>query len=274
MSCVSTARRCAIGFLLCLGMSGCFPMGDSQLDEKKEANFIAGKNLVIQMDYQGAIDSFEKSLEVNPRSAAAHFELGWLYENKVSPPDPAAAIYHYDRFLKYSTNPDKAEADLARQHITNCKLELAKTVSALGPLPSPVQREMERVLAENKDLEGKLAALQSQLDEARSAAAVRNQTPVVAPPQNPAPIAIPTRNTVDLKRIETPHSATGDTSGSAANHHPVTATALRTHIIKSGETPSAIARKYSISVAALLAANPQARPTHLLVGQTLNIPSP
>ena len=103
-------------------------MGDSQLDEKKEANFIAGKNLVIQMDYQGAIDSFEKSLEVNPRSAAAHFELGWLYENKVSPPDPAAAIYHYDRFLKYSTNPDKAEADLARQHITNCKLELAKTV--------------------------------------------------------------------------------------------------------------------------------------------------
>jgi len=248
-------------------------MGDS-LDEKKEPNFIAGKNLVIQMDYQGAIDAFEKSLEVNPRSAAAHFELGWLYEGKVSPPDPAAAIYHYDRFLRYSSNPDKAEADLARQHINFCKLELAKTVSALGPLPSPVQREMERVLAENKDLEGKLTALQAQLDEARTAAATRNQTAVVAPPQNPAPIAIPARNTVDLPRTETPHSYVGEASNFTANHRTASSTTSRTHIIKSGETPSAIARVYGISVASLLAANPQAKPTHLMVGQTLKIPAP
>jgi tetratricopeptide (TPR) repeat protein len=249
-------------------------MGDSQLDEKKEPNFITGKNLVIQMNYQGAIDSFEKSLEVNPQSASAHFELGWLYEGKVSPPDPAAAIYHYERFLRYSSNPDKAEADLARQHINSCKLELAKTVSAFGPLPSPVQREMERVLGENKDLEGRLAAMQLQLDDARTAATARNQAPQMVPAQKPAPIAIPARDTVDLKRSETAYQSTGQSSSATAFHPPFTPASSRTHIIKSGETIAAVARRYGISIATLLTANPQVRPTHLMVGQTLNIPSP
>ena len=52
------------------------------------------------MDYQGAIQAFEESLEANPHSAAAHFELGWLYDEKES--DPAAAIYHYQQYLKLS----------------------------------------------------------------------------------------------------------------------------------------------------------------------------
>jgi len=30
------------------------------------------------MDYPGAIEEFEKALDVNPRSAAAHYELGIL----------------------------------------------------------------------------------------------------------------------------------------------------------------------------------------------------
>ena len=48
----------------------------------------------------------------------------------------------------------------------------------------------------------------------------------------------------------------------------------RTHTIKSGENPSIIAKEYGISIAALMAANPQAKPTHLQVGQSLNIPAP
>jgi tetratricopeptide (TPR) repeat protein len=274
MTYVGLARQCAIGFLLCVSLNGCLP--DSQSDEKKEPNFIAGKNLVMQMDYQGAVESVEKSLEVNPRSASAHFELGWLYEGKVTPPDPAAAIFHYERFLRYSSNPDKAEADLARQQVNICKLELAKTVSALGPLPSPVMREMDRVLTENKDLENRLAALQTQLDEARAAAA-RAQTPApapVAPPQNPTPIAVPAKNTVDLKRSEPPRPAAVESGGPSASYRAGHTTSFRIYTIRQGDTPAAIARKYGISIASLLAANPSVKPTHLLVGQTLNIPSP
>ena len=87
MCCVGLARRCVFGIFLCVSLSGCLPVADNALDEKKEPHYISGMSLVSQMDYQGAMDEFEKSLEVNPRSASAHFELGWLYEEKVNPPD-------------------------------------------------------------------------------------------------------------------------------------------------------------------------------------------
>jgi LysM repeat protein len=48
----------------------------------------------------------------------------------------------------------------------------------------------------------------------------------------------------------------------------------RTHVVKPRETMAAIARQHSVSLAALESANPQVRPSHLLVGQTLKIPAP
>ena len=92
MSRFCRALSCAAGILLALMAGGCFPSGDSPLDEQKEPHFITGKNLATQMDFQGAIDAFEKALEVNPHSASAHFELAWLYENKAQVPDYAAAL--------------------------------------------------------------------------------------------------------------------------------------------------------------------------------------
>jgi cobalt/nickel transport system permease protein len=80
------------------------------------------------MDFQGAIESFEKAVEVNPKSAPAHFELGCLYDQKAS--DPAAAIYHYERYLKLLPNSDKKDIVVTR--VQACKLQLAQTVS-LGP---------------------------------------------------------------------------------------------------------------------------------------------
>ena len=50
---------------------------------------------------------------MNPRSAAAHLELGWLQAEKAA--DPAAAIYHYQKFLKLRPTADNAET--IRQHI-------------------------------------------------------------------------------------------------------------------------------------------------------------
>jgi len=60
---------------------------------------VLGKSRVNAMEFGPAIDAFEESLEANPHSAQAHFQLAMLYENQES--DPAAAIYHYQQYLKY-----------------------------------------------------------------------------------------------------------------------------------------------------------------------------
>ena len=254
MTLVGLARRCAIGIVLSLMLSGCFQDEDSQLDEKKEPNFISGMNLISAMDYQGAIDAFEKALEVNPRSASAHFELGWLYEEKAAEPDPAAAIYHYDRYLKYSSKPDNA--DVVRQIINRCKLELARSVTTSGPLAPPAQRELDRVLGENKELQARMAAMQAQLDQAKGGVVARSVTQVVVPaPANRVPAS---------NGGSAPHTEGGHVTAPAAK--------LRTHTVKAGETLAAIARNYGVSLSALTAANPQVKPTRLMVGQTLNIP--
>ena len=94
----------ALTVLLLAGVSGCLPSGQSQMEEEKESHFLAGKNCVNSMDYTGAIEEFEKALRANPDSASAHFQLGWLCEEKE--PDPAVAIYHYQQFLKLRPNAE------------------------------------------------------------------------------------------------------------------------------------------------------------------------
>ena len=252
------ARRCAIGVLFCLGLSGCLPGADSQLDEKKEPHYIAGENLVEQRDYKGAIEEFEKSLEVNPRSASAHFDLAWLYEQQMQ--DPAAAIYHYDRYLKFSSNPDKGE--LARQHVNLCKLELAKTVAATGTLASPAQREIDRLEVQSRDLQAQIVTLKDQLSQAKSnAATIVSQKKLAANP--------PSR-TIE----ETSHRESQRVPAQPSTTTSPTRTSAKTYTIKPGETVAAVARRYGVSISALEAANPNVRPSHLLVGQMLNIPAP
>src|SRR5215468_239807 len=137
----------ATALMALTGLAGCAPSASSQLEEEREPHFLEGKNRVNALDYRGAIESFEKALDVNPRSASAHFELGWLLDEKE--PNPAAAIYHYERFLKLRPNADRAINVKAR--ILTCKQELTKSVS-LGPVTQAMQTEFERLSEENKKL--------------------------------------------------------------------------------------------------------------------------
>jgi LysM repeat protein len=255
MTRVVAARRCACFFLLGLLLCGCSPVTESQSDETKDPHYIRGNNLVQQMDYQGAIEAFEQAVDANARSASAHFQLGWLFEEKAG--DPAAAIYHYRRYLKLSASQDKA--DWVRQQINQCKIELAKTVAASGPLAPASQREMDRVVQENKDLQARVAALQSELDQARSAASARPPVLPTAPHTVPNSVSAPA---AAARRDESPRTPAA------------TPAAPRTHTVKKGETPTGIARDYGISVNALMAANPKYRPNNLPAGATLSIPAP
>jgi LysM repeat protein len=239
---------------VCLGMllGGCLPAGHSQLDEEKESHYLAGKSRVSSMDYRGAIEAFSKAVEVNPRSGAAHLELGWLYDQKET--DPAAAIYHYNKYLQLRRNAPNAETIKTR--ILACKQELARTVS-LGPVTQNLQREFEALVLANRKL-------QEDLEKWRAYALVL-QTLTNAPRQVSPPETQPTA---------TPPSAVATTPTQPA---PFVATSqpaqrFRTHVVKQGETATQIAKRYGVRVDALLAANPRLDPTRMQIGDTIRIP--
>jgi LysM repeat protein len=64
----------------------------------------------------------------------------------------------------------------------------------------------------------------------------------------------------------------GDSSGSPTSSSPPTTTAGQTHTVQRGETLSAIARRYSVSVWVLARANSLANPSLIVTGQVLVIP--
>jgi hypothetical protein len=195
---------------------------------------------------------------VNPHSGAAHFELGWLYAEKQ--PDPAAAIYHYERYLALRPKADNAET--IRQHILRLKQDLAKAVLPLPATPG-VQRQLEQLMEENRRLQDELTrwrtdyarrgvmpptnAPASDLAASRSAPSSGNSGALVIPQPN-RPLPVP-------------------------NTAPSPAALVRTHKVQGGETPSSIAKKYSVKLEALMAANPGLNPKRLQVGQALNVPA-
>jgi tetratricopeptide (TPR) repeat protein len=257
--------KCCALLLTAAVLAGCGPGSQSQLDEEKEPHFLAGKSRVNSLDFQGAIESFEKALTANPYSASAHFELACLFENRE--PDPAAAIYHYQKYL--ALKPKVENAEIVRQHIMSCKQDLARTVS-LGPISEKQQHELERLLEENKRLTDENRRLGQELAQVKTLPASR---PFVQPNSSPSPgpVRAPDAGTSalahDSLRGNQPRSEDAANLSLAG-----TIPAARSHTVKPGETPTMIARRYGIRLEALLAANPKLEPRRLKVGQTLAIP--
>jgi LysM repeat protein len=228
---------------LALCGNGCIP-GDSHLDEEKDPHFQRGRNLASGQDFKGAVSEFEKALETDPHSAAAHFELGWLYDTKIN--DPAAGIYHYERYLQLQPNSPRAQSIDVRERIRGCKRLLAGTEFPL-PNNQNLQREVDKLTAENLALRQQLDALRGQLQAAASnaaqsrvAAASYSATPAVAPSATPSAVATPARP--------------------------------RVYIVKERDTINSIAAQFGVKSRAVMAANPRVDPRRLQVGQTLNLP--
>jgi len=270
---VRSCRR-VLPFLAALVfLTGC-PQPEGSSDEEREPHFMEGKRCANSMDYSGAVEQFEKALEVNPKNAAAHFELGVLFDQRQD--DPAAAIYHYQKYLKL--NPKGPQAELATTHILACKQQLARTVS-LGPVTQTMEAEFQKLSEQNKKLTEENRALHDELDKwkglaARLQAAATN--PVVVTPPTPRSNAEPSaaqppreahvRPPVEtLASVSPPSNALSRPAVSPAR-------VKRTHVVKSGETLATIARRYGIRLDALKACNPGLDPRRLRVGQTLNLP--
>ncbi len=248
--------RNALSLLCGLALGGCLPSGSGPSDEQKEPHFMEGKRRVNALDFPGAIESFEKALEANPRSASAHFELGWLFDQKAA--EPATAIYHYEKYLRLRPGADNS--DTVKTRVLACKQELARTVS-LGPVTQTLQNEFDKLNEENKHLH----------DEVEQLRAYRAAHPP-APPTPPIATPSPAR-TLQGSGGGQPAPAGATASPANASRPTAPAAAQRTHTIKPRETPTTIARMYGVKVDALMAANPRLDARRLQVGRSLNIPA-
>ncbi len=239
----------AILIVVCLALAGCRPAVRGTSDEQKEPYFLAAKKRAEERDYAGAIEYYEKALDVNPRSASAHMELGILYEGQQS--DFAAALYHYQKAIVLK--PDLPVVDIVRQRIEQCKRELAKTVTQL-PSTEKMQQELDNLRAENAQMKAQLQAW-ANFHAGRSAA----PTGSVAAPR----VMVPPSAGIAAR----PQPAPPVTNPAA----PAPA-ATRTHTIANGETLSRVAAKYGIKLSALQKANPNVDSSRLKPGQTVVIP--
>jgi tetratricopeptide (TPR) repeat protein len=134
--------------------AGCSPNDADQLDEEREPHFVLGNNEFNAMNYSAAVEAFEQSLEVNPRSAKAHYRLAQLFDTKQ--PDMAAAIYHYQEYLRLDPKADNV--DLINQRIDACKRQLAADVLQLPSAPGTV-KQIESLTETNHALQQKVDEL-------------------------------------------------------------------------------------------------------------------
>jgi len=236
----------ALGVIL----SGCGQRANRIVDEEREPYYLKGQEYLRQLNHEDAIKAFNQALEVNPRSSAAHKELGILYEKHEN--DPAAAIYHYRRFLKL--NSDSPIAKDITDRVAGCQIDLVEEMKDSGA--------NERRRQEMADLKDKLTLLTQQFEKVRHENEVlrkrlRSINPNLA---NVTPPPTPT------SKIETPTPKTGPPSRKPQAALP------RQHKVKPNENPIKIARKYAIPLEQLLTANPGLKPRRMQVGQMLKIP--
>lgn len=245
----------AVAVCVSAALSGCLP-DQSQSDEEKEPHFVLGQSRVNAMDYQGAAEAFEESLEVNPHSAQAHYQLAMLYDTKV--PDPAAAIYHYQEYLKF--DPNAANASIVQQRIEACKQQLAADVLAL-PSSSATQQQLETLIEQNRQLQDEVNKWQAyyQAQQEQKAALSNEQNIAVAPAQTP----VITQPTQPVQPVQIMQPTTGSAPGVVST---------RSHTVAAGETSAGIARRYGIKLSALQAANPGVNLSRIRIGEILKIP--
>ena len=277
---------CFVAVALAAG-SGCSGGDDGQLDEEKEPHYVLGNSRYNEQDWPGAIEAFEESLEVNPHSAAAHYRLGMIFDNES--PDPAAAIYHYQQYLKLQ--PDASNRDLINQRIHSCKVLLATDVCGLPDAPA-ILKQMDSLVDTNHQLQAQVDKLTDQVKRwneyyasLKAAGMAGNNNEINPNPGTPSPV--PTgglSRTPDDISPETSPSAPAKPKASEQPRKPTQEAQSRwaplaarpakshIHIVARGETMASIARKHAVSLYAVEAANPGVNPKKLYVGQSIILP--
>ena len=254
-------------------LTGCDRLGGGPGSEQRESSFVEGQNFAIQGQKEKAIASFEQAVLANPSNASAHLALGDLYYGQLEFID---AAYHYHRYVQLMERRGQRADISAGDNLRNCEMQMAiKFSRELSRQQNDLEIESLRRQITEKD--GTIQQLRAELLQ-RSPT---NQTALVASGGG-APVRSSGTDPAPVTRGGSPGPAgpvepvvaVGSTNRSApvgAAERPRPASG-RSHSVRPGETPSIIARKYGMTVKALMAANPGVNPNRLKVGTVLKLP--
>jgi len=136
--------------LAVLAFAGC----DQLLEKSSKDDLAAGDRKVSTGDFRGAVAAYEAALDGTSRTAAAHFKLALIYDDKLK--SPRDAIHHLERYLELE--PKGAHAKDARAMLRQAeqRVAIAQGKSAV------TQDEAVRLKNENLRLSKALAEVRAQ----------------------------------------------------------------------------------------------------------------
>lgn len=258
--------------------AGCDRLTKGEEDERHEANFLNAINLQTQGRDDEALKAFNRALEANPQSASAHREIGQLCLDKKR--DYALAVFHLRRHQQIkgarSSKTTKDPGDYAvEQQIKQAQILLAaEFTDQIGQQQN--QSKIDELKRRNAELETTVIRLNQQIALRGAPVVVANPVPPPPSPQVQTQAAAgPVKDVAPAPVAAAPAAVVRPTATktvSPAAKPASRAPAARTHVVKAGEIPAAIARRYGISVQELMAANKGIDPRRMRAGQTLNLP--
>lgn len=260
--------------LILLLLSGCDFWHQTYPDERREANFVAAYNYSLQGAYDDAVAAYHRALDANPNNAAAHWDLGFIYQEKLK--DYAVSIYHFRRCQEIKKRRHDKDADdpTIENAIRQNQIQLAiQFASSLGHQQS--QSQLDDLKRRNTELEATIQELKLRLGAAQLAA---NSPAAGTNPAVGSPSPVVPKGTSPTSRAGTdPQGANaGKSSGVSSNPTSIRNTSAspthRVHVIRSGETLAVIAKKYGVTVAQIQSANRSLDPRRLRPGQSVIIP--
>lgn len=260
--------------VFCFVFSGCQPMSVARVDEEREAYYMDAKEKLFAGDYEEAAVGFERALEVNPKNAAAHLELGLLHYEHLH--DYVFAIYHFRKML--DLRPDHLMAGQIKDHLTRCEMDFASSIH-LGPLNQNTETRIRNLVETKEKLEEKVQSLEGQLSQMRSVLTAQSNALKVAQEnasQTQKAASSPSngmeRNPVRQPAVE----GNANTPQRQPEVTPVSTTTpkYRKHVVRANDSFYKLSRKYGVTPKAIADVNRGVDSTKLQIGQVLNIPYP
>jgi tetratricopeptide (TPR) repeat protein len=269
---------------------GCSPDDFLVADEDRERNFQRARDAERLGDFEAASEYYERALEKNSRAPTVHLGYASLCEGQLR--RYADAVYHYQRYLRL--RPEDPKAEDIRRRITNCTERLATSVP-LVVRSETIARDLAAVRTENLGLRAQVTnlfifSIQASNEVRRlSVALAQSQAQLQAYAQALAQAQAAAGSGQTAGGVGGVLGAGGGLSGSsgftgggvargsssrspAAVRPGESATGVRTHRVRSGETMDRIARQYGVTLSALQRANPRIDARYMRSGMDLKIP--